>query len=103
MKIVITTKKPVIVPGGQRLPRDVPLDVSDALAKHLLEQGLALPLEVKEAQDRPTGGAGEGTQSSVPPVAQVSMQSRHCPHYRLAKSGAVLRGHRSEHHIPGIP
>jgi hypothetical protein len=74
MKIVITTKKPVIVPGGQRLPRDVPLDVSDALAKHLLEQGLALPLEVKEAQDRPTGGAGEGTQSSVPPVAQVSIK-----------------------------
>lgn len=74
MKIVITTKKPVIVPGGQRLPRDVPLDVSDALAKHLLEQGLALPLEVKEAQDRPTGGAGEGTQSSVPPVAQVSVK-----------------------------
>lgn len=71
MKIVVTTKKPVISPDGRRLARDIPIDVADLYGRFLVAEGLALPLEVKEAQDRPTGGAGEGTQSSVPPVAQV--------------------------------
>ena len=74
MQIVVTTKKPVVSPTGRRLPRDIPIDVADLYGKFLIAEGLALPLEVKEAQDRPTGGAGEGTQSSVPPVAQVSIK-----------------------------
>lgn len=71
MQIVVTTKKPVVGPDGRRLPRDITVDVGDQYGSFLVAEGLALPFEVKEAQDRPTGGAGEGTQSSVPPVAQV--------------------------------
>jgi len=71
MKIVVTTKKPVISPDGRRLPQGLPIDVADLYGKFLLAEGLAVTVEHKEAQDRPTGGAGEGTQSSVPPVAQV--------------------------------
>ena len=74
MKIVVTTKKPVVAPDGRRLARDIAVDVGDQYGAFLVGEGLALPFEVKEARDRPTGGAGEGTQSSVPPVAQVSVK-----------------------------
>ena len=55
MKIVVTTKKPVISPDGRRLARDIPIDVAELYGRFLIAEGLALPLEVKEAQDRPTG------------------------------------------------
>lgn len=45
--IIITAKKPVLVPG-RRLPAGIPVDVADALAAFLIERGDAQAVEVKD-------------------------------------------------------
>ena len=68
MKIVVTTRKPVLTQLG-RLPKDVPVDVPPQLASFLIERGDAVLLETKEAMDRPIEAAGTTVQSSALPVA----------------------------------
>lgn len=71
-QIVVTSKKPVLTMERGRLPMGVPVEVSDLLAKHLMEQGVAVLMETKERMDRPTVAAGLTAQSSALPVAQAS-------------------------------
>lgn len=70
-QIVVTSKKPVLTMERGRLPMGVPVEVSDLLAKHLMEQGVAVLMETKERMDRPTEAAGLTAPSSALPVAQV--------------------------------
>jgi stringent starvation protein B len=73
MKIVITSKKPVLTQFG-RHPNGVMIDVPDQLAKFLIERGDAVRFETKEAMERPLQAAGEMEQSSALPVAQASQE-----------------------------
>jgi hypothetical protein len=70
-KIIITSKKPVLTAERGRLPKDVPVEVSDLLAKHLLAQGVAVLMETKAKMDRPIVAAGKMEPSYVLPVAPV--------------------------------
>lgn len=88
MKIIITSKKPVITAERGRLPKDIPVDVSPLLAQHLIEQGVAVLMETKEAMDRPTEAAGMEEPLSVSPVAQVSPQTT----LSASESGVKRRG-----------
>lgn len=72
MKIIVISKKPILTAESGRLPRDIPVDVSSALAKFLIERGEAVLLETKELLDRPIKAAGTEVLSSASPVAQVS-------------------------------
>ena len=47
MKIVVTSKKPVHTAECGTLPVDMPVEVSDALGKFLIERGDATPFETK--------------------------------------------------------
>jgi hypothetical protein len=47
MKIIITSKKPVLTAECGRLPSGVPVDVSDALGAFLVARGDAAKVEVK--------------------------------------------------------
>lgn len=69
MRIVITSKKPVLTLTG-RLPAGVPIEVKPQLAEFLIKRGEAVKAEVKEAQDRPIKAAGAPLSAS--PVAQAS-------------------------------
>lgn len=71
MKIVITSKKPVLTQFG-RLPHGLSVDVPDQLAIFLIERGDAVRFETKEAMDRPTLAAGSTEPSSASPVVQAS-------------------------------
>jgi hypothetical protein len=71
MKIVITSKKPVMASGHGRLPAGVPIDLPANLAKFFIERGEAVLLETKEAMDRPLAEGGEVEQSSSLPAAQA--------------------------------
>jgi stringent starvation protein B len=73
MKIVITSKKPVLTQFG-RHPHGVTVDVPDQLAKFLIERGDAVCFETKEAMDRPSQAAGSTEPSSALPVAQASIE-----------------------------
>jgi hypothetical protein len=75
MKIVVTTKKPVLTAERGRLPHGVPVDVSDLLAQHLIEQGVAVLMETKEAMTRPIEAAGMMAPSFASPVAQALEQT----------------------------
>ncbi len=74
MKIVITSKKPVMAVGYGRLPAGVPVEVNDSLAKFFIERGEAVRLETKELADRPLVEDGEEAQSSSLPVGQASQE-----------------------------
>lgn len=74
-KIVVTTKKPVITAERGRLPRDIPVEVSELLARHLIERGDAVAFETKEKMDRPIVAAGMVEPSYALPVAQASTQT----------------------------
>lgn len=74
MKIVITAKKPVLVPG-RRLPVGIPVEVAEPLGLFLIKRGEAVALEVKEKLDRPYQAAGETEPSFASPVGQVSPQT----------------------------
>lgn len=87
-QIVVTSKKPVITAERGRLPRDVPVDVSPLLAAHLLEQGVAVLLETKEAMNRPIEAAGTTAPSSALPAAQASPQTT----LSSSEPGAKRRG-----------
>ena len=71
-KIVITSRKPVLTAERGRLPVNMPIDVSDLLAKHLMEQGVAVFFETKEKMDRPIVAAGTEEPLSALPVAHPS-------------------------------
>lgn len=75
MKIVITSRKPVLTAERGRLPVGIPIDVSDLLGAHLLEQGVAVLFETKEAMDRPIEAAGKVEPLSASPVAQALPQT----------------------------
>lgn len=87
MKIVVINKKPVLTQFG-RLPKDLPVDVPDQLAKFLIERGDAVALETKEKMDRPTEAAGTTEPLSASPVAQVSQQTT----LSASESGVKRRG-----------
>lgn len=70
MKIVITSRKPVLTQLG-RLPAGIPIDVPELLAKHLIEHGDAVLYETKEAMDRPIKAAGKVEPLSHSPAAPV--------------------------------
>lgn len=74
MKIVITSKKPIMASGYGRLPTGVPIDVPANLAKFFIERGEAVLLETKEAMDSPLVEGGEVEQSSSLPVGQASQE-----------------------------
>lgn len=74
MKIVITSKKPIMAVGYGRLPAGVPVEVNDSLAKFFIERGEAVRMETKEAMDRPLVEDGEEAQSSSLPVGQASQE-----------------------------
>lgn len=74
MKIVITSKKPIMAVGYGRLPAGVPVEVNDSLAKFFIERGEAVRMETKEAMDRPLAEDGEEAQSSSLPVGQASQE-----------------------------
>lgn len=69
MKIVVTSKKPVLTAERGRLPIGIPVDVSPLLAQHLLESGAAVLMETKEQMERPPVAAGKMEPSYVLPVA----------------------------------
>jgi hypothetical protein len=71
MKIVVTSKKPVLTAEKGRLPKDIPVEVSDLLGKQLIESGVAMLLEVKERNDRPFVDAGKTEPLSALPAAQA--------------------------------
>lgn len=64
MQIVITTKKPVLLPSG-RLPSGVPVDVHPSIATMLIEKGEAVAVETKAAMDNLFTSAGV-SQSALP-------------------------------------
>jgi stringent starvation protein B len=74
MKIVVTSKKPVMAVGYGRLPAGVPVEVADQLGLFLIERGEAVRMETKEAMDRPLAEGGEEEQSSSLPVGQASTE-----------------------------
>jgi hypothetical protein len=74
LKIVVINKKPVLTQFG-RLPKDIPVDVPDQLAKFLIERGDAVAMETKEKMDRPTEAAGITEPLSALPVAPASLQT----------------------------
>lgn len=47
MKIIVTTKKPVLTQERGRLPAGVPVEVSPLLAAFLIERGEAQAVETK--------------------------------------------------------
>lgn len=87
MKIVITSKKPVLTAQG-RLPAGVSVDVPDQLGIFLINEGLAVLLETKEQMDRPTQTVGMVEQSSVSPAVLVSPQTT----LKESESGKKRRG-----------
>jgi len=74
MKIVVTSKKPVMAVGYGRLPAGVPVEVKDSLAMFFIERGEAVRFETKEAMDRPLVEDGEEEQSSSLPAGQASTE-----------------------------
>lgn len=88
MKIVVTSKKPVLTASHGRLPRDIPVDVPEHLAKFLIDRGEAVLLETKELMDRPTKAAGMEALSSASPVAQASQPTM----LSASESGVKKRG-----------
>jgi hypothetical protein len=87
-KIVITSRKPVLTAERGRLPHGIPVEVSDLLAQHLIEQGVAVRMETKEAMTRPTETAGKEEPLSALPVAQASPVTTQ----NESESGARKRG-----------
>lgn len=87
MKIVITSKKPVLTPYG-RLPAGRPIDVNDHLSKFLIERGDAVLFETKQAIDRPSEAAGKTEPSSASLAAQASQVTTPSE----SESGAKRRG-----------
>lgn len=87
MKIVVINKKPVLTQFG-RLPKDIPVDVPDQLAKFLIERGDAVALETKESMDRPTVAAGNQESLSASPVAPASQETTSS----ASESGVKRRG-----------
>ena len=79
-KIVITSRKPVLTAERGRLPHGIPFEVSDLLAQHLIEQGVAVLMETKEKQDRPTAADGATAPSSA------SLPGRALPRETLSES-----------------
>lgn len=64
MMIVITGKKPVLVPMG-RLPFGIPVDVHPTIADDLIRKGEAVAVETKAAMDNLFTSAGV-SQSALP-------------------------------------
>jgi len=87
VKIVVVTKKPVLTQFG-RLPKDIPVDVPDQLAKFLIERGDAVLFEVKERLDRPFVIAGSVAPLSAAPAAQASTSET----LSTSEDGAKKRG-----------
>jgi hypothetical protein len=87
MKIVVVTKKPVLTQFG-RLPKDVPVEVNDHLARFLIDRGDAVAFETKEKMDYPPLAAGMMAQSSALPVAQASTETTSS----ASEPGAKRRG-----------
>ena len=75
MKIVVTSKKPIMAVGYGRLPVGVPVEVPASLGQFFIERGEAVLMETKEAMDRPLAVDGETEQSSSSPVGQASEQT----------------------------
>lgn len=72
MKIVITSKKPVLTDKYGRLPKDKVIDIDDSTAKFLIERKDAILYETKEGQDNTLKvEIGQVSQQSVLPVAPV--------------------------------
>lgn len=88
MRIVVISKKPVFTQERGRLPRDVPVTVSDALGSFLLEQGVAVLFEVKELMDRPQKAVGLTPQLSASQAAPASQQTTLQP----SEGGVKKRG-----------
>lgn len=88
MKIVVTSKKPVLTAERGRLPVGIPVEVSDLLGAHLLEQGVAVLLETKEAMERPIEAAGKVEPLSALPVARALQQTT----LNESSNGAKRRG-----------
>jgi len=88
VKIVVTSKKPVLTAEKGRLPKDIPVEVSDLLGKQLIESGVAVLLEVKERIDRPFVDAGKMESLSALPAAQASTSET----LNSSVSGAKKRG-----------
>lgn len=67
MRIVIQSKKPILVPDG-RLPIGVPIDVADPLGRFLVQRGDAVVVEHKGVDEqkrrsktrKPSDGSEEG-------------------------------------------
>lgn len=86
MKIVIKSKKPVLTARYGRLPSGMTVDVDDTTGLFLVAEGVAVPLEVKEAQDRPLPDAGMVEQSFALPAAPASPLPTLKPSKRPKKS-----------------
>jgi hypothetical protein len=87
MKIVVVTKKPVLTQFG-RLPKDIPVEVNDHLARFLIDRGDAVAYETKVAMDFPPLAAGLTALSSAQPVAQVFTETTSS----ASEPGAKRRG-----------
>lgn len=72
MKIVITSKKPLLTASHGRLAKDAVIDLPDHLAQFFIDRNEAVRYETKVAQERPTQAAGKVEQLSALPVAQAS-------------------------------
>jgi len=86
-KIVVTSTKPVLTHMG-KLPKGIPQDVPEQLAKFLIEQGVAVLFETKEKMDRPTVAAGTEELSSALPVAPAYTEMT----LTVSEPGAKRRG-----------
>lgn len=74
MKVVITSKKPLMAAGIGRLPAGIPIELKDNLAMFFIERGEAVRAETKEAMDRPLVEDGEEQQLSSLPADQASAE-----------------------------
>lgn len=95
MKIVITSKKPIMAVGYGRLPTGIPVDVPASLAQFFIERGEAVRMETKEAMDRPLAEDGETEQSSSSPVGPASTEetsSESEPGETVSKRGRKKKG-----------
>ena len=84
MQIVVTATKPVRTVEGGTLPRDVKIEVSDALGRFLVERGEAVLYETKVAQENPSVAAGQAKPSASSPAAQASAPKT----LQVSKAGA---------------
>jgi hypothetical protein len=96
MKIVVTTKKILRTVKHGVLPRGIPVEIDDSLAKFYISRGDAMRYETKEAIDRPLEAVGQDVQSSALPAAPV------LPEQTLSESevGVKKRGRKKRSLLP---